>query len=207
MISDQLVKSVSYSQDEILNWIDRLYLHGGIYYDATYSIGNFYKTIAQPEIKSDINPLTRVDFLATSTLLPLANNSCRNIMFDPPFVVGPSNKPGIMRDRFSCFKNAPVLWEFYGVSLREFYRVLSVGGFLIFKCQDIVSGGKNYFSHVNIMMQAYNIGFYPRDLFVYVAKTRVISPNMLNQQHARKYHSYFWVFEKVNSTVKYTMPL
>ena len=56
-------------------------------------------------------------------------------------------------------------------------------------------------SHIYIHNMAVDIGFYPKDLFVLNAKNRVISGKHKNQQHARKFHSYFWVFEKGNNKV------
>jgi hypothetical protein len=73
------------------------------------------------------------------------------------------------------------------------------------KCQDTVTGGKQYFSHVMIMNMAMEIGFYPRDLFILFNKVRMNSfgTKWKKQEHARKYHSYFWVFEKRKSRVTY----
>jgi hypothetical protein len=68
---------------------------------------------------------------------------------------------------------------------------------LIFKCQDKVSGGKQYFSHCFIKEEAEKIGFYPKDLFILLAKNRIMADwQVENQKNARKFHSYFWVFEK-----------
>lgn len=123
-------------------------------------------------------------------------------MFDPPFVVGsgPStskNKKGtnIIGKRFSSFQTPTDVMEFYKQSIDEFYRVLIDGGVLIFKCQDLVACGSNYFSHVYIHNVALKCGFYPKDLFILLAKNRIIG-RYKTQEHARKYHSYFWVFVK-----------
>lgn len=54
-----MVKSISYSQEEIIKWILDLYVpNKTIDLDATYSIGNFYKNtgIDSPVYKFDINP-------------------------------------------------------------------------------------------------------------------------------------------------------
>jgi hypothetical protein len=52
---------------------------------------------------------------------------------------------------------------------------------------------------------ALQIGFYPRDMFVLTSNVRINSfgTKWTKQEHARKYHSYFWVFEKVKPKVKY----
>ena len=70
------------------------------------------------------------------------------------------------------------------------------------KCQDTVSGGKQHFTHVMIMNMAGIEGtFYPRDMFVLTSNIRVVAFNgtkWRKQHHARKFHSYFWVFETKN---------
>ena len=51
------------------------------------------------------------------------------------------------------------------------------------------------------MYEALDIGFYPKDLFILLAKTRLNDGR--KQQHARKFHSYFWIFEKRECKVNY----
>lgn len=73
------------------------------------------------------------------------------------------------------------------------------------KCQDTVDSCKQYFSHVEIINHASKVGFYPKDLFILLAKARIIGENHEKQQHARKFHSYFIVFLKTkNPPVKYS---
>ena len=89
-------------------------------------------------------------------------------------------------------------------SMKEFYRVLKTGGILIFKCQDKVSSGKQYMTHCFIYNEAVKIGYYPKDLFVLLAKNRIVADwQAQNQKNARKFHSYFWVLEKRNKVVEY----
>ena len=101
-----------------------------------------------------------------------------------------------MGTRFHSFKCIADLWEWYDLCIKEFYRVLEANGILIVKCQDTVSSGKQWFSHVHIMNEAEKNGFYTKDLFILVAKSRIIGHNHNIQKHARKFHSYFLVFVK-----------
>ena len=64
--------------------------------------------------------------------------------------------------------------------------------------------GKQYMSHVYIMNEAVRIGFYPKDLFSLRAKSRLVADwQKRNQRNSRKYHSYFWVFQKNNRRIEY----
>lgn len=88
--------------------------------------------------------------------------------------------------------------------LSEAYRVLKPNGILIFKCQDKVSSGKHYMSHVYIMNEEARIGFYPKDLFVLLAKSRLVADwQKRDHKHSRKYHAYFIVLQKSDRRIEY----
>ena len=96
------------------------------------------------------------------------------------------------------------LHQFYIDSMKEAYRILKKDGILIFKCQDKISSGKQYLSHVFIINEAIKIGFYPKDLFVLLAKNRLVAQwQVKSQKNARKYHSYFIVFQKADKKIQY----
>ena len=50
--------------------------------------------------------------------------------------------------------------------------------------------------HCHVYNWATRAGFEPLDLFVLLARNRLVANWQRNQKHARKYHSYFWVFRK-----------
>ena len=204
-----VIRTVYADQHEIIRAIDRLYLKNGVDCDPTYSKGVFYRGagIEEPRLKFDLFPKTEDTMKASADALPLEDTSVHNIMFDPPFMAGFTKpKPtGLMGNRFHGFRYVPDLWRWYDRCLIEFYRVIQPKGYLVFKCQDTVSSGKNWFSHVYIMNRAVEAGFYARDLFVLTANNRIIGHNHGNQRHARKFHSYFWVFEKVVPRVDYSI--
>tara|TARA_B100000131_G_C17903225_1_gene527302 strand:+ start:57 stop:674 length:618 start_codon:yes stop_codon:yes gene_type:complete len=198
-----MVRSISHSQEKIIKDIIHLYLPDGIDVDPTYSKGVFYKNdIPEPVHKFDIKPQVEGVVQACATSLPLGDGSVRSIMFDPPFLAttGKSLKGesgNLINKRFGVFPSEQSLHDFYKAALQEFYRICAPKGFLIFKCQDKVSGGKQYFSHCFIYEQARALGWYPKDLFILEAKSRIVADwQKRNQQHARKYHSYLWVFQK-----------
>lgn len=193
----ELALSMSYDDREIIRWIMHLYNNDQPFdADVTYSTGRFWKGLPQPIYRFDLEPQAKQTIKADTRHLPLAGASIGSIMFDPPFVVAPSPAPGRIRDRFSCYRNVAELWQFYDDALSEFARVLKPSGLVAFKCQDIVSSGKQHLSHVAVINAAQRLGYRCEDLFVLAAKSILWSPNMANQKHARKKHSYFLVFFK-----------
>lgn len=206
-----MIKTTGYSQTDMLLDILSLHVKKGIDIDPTYGRGNFYKDhrIKQPKFKFDLHP--RFKYVAESSAdnLPIIDESMRCVMFDPPFLATKgksldSDKGNVINRHFGVFETETALHEFYVQCLYEFYRILRKNGILIFKCQDKVSSGKQYFSHTFIQNTAENVGFYTKDLFILLAKNRIVADwQKRNQQHARKYHCYFWVFQKSDKTVRY----
>lgn len=59
-------------------------------------------------------------------------------------------------------------------------------------------------SHCFIYNEAINTGFYCKDLFILLAKSRLVANWQLqNQKNARKFHSYFYVFEKSDRKIEF----
>jgi len=195
------ISTISYDQVEIIENIMNLYINNNQFcLDPTYSKGNFYKNgrVPQPLHKTDLYPKSKSVIKANANNLPFELNSLNSIMFDPPFIVGHTKKKptGIIGERFHGFPYIKDLWKWYDECLTEFYKILKPNGVLAFKCQDTVSSGKQWLSHVHIINKAESLGFYTKDMFVLLAKNRIIGHNHANQQHARKYHAYFLVFIK-----------
>jgi hypothetical protein len=199
-----MIKSISFSNTEILQNILKLYVRADRFdLDPTFSKGNFYKNILEPTYKSDLIP-QRPDIIpADFTKLPFKDNSINSICADPPFVVGLPNKSkdtvgsNLIKNRFGAFRTIKDLKNIYVAAIKEFYRVLKPGGWLVWKCQDTVSSGKQYWSHVDSYNMAIVAGFEAIDLFVLLAKSRMTSSKWRGQYHARKFHSFFWVFKKI----------
>lgn len=205
-----MIKSISYNQTEIIQNILKLHVPGGkIDCDPTFGFGNFYSSLPIPEHCFDINLRAPEVKYADCRNLPLESGTLKCIMFDPPFLAtkGQSLEAAsgnIINKRFSVFPDEKSLHQFYIDSMKEFHRVLDDDGILIFKCQDKISSEIQYLSHVFIINQAVSIGFYPVDIFVLLAKSRLTAKwQMRNQKHARKHHCYFLVFQKSNRKVDY----
>jgi tRNA G10 N-methylase Trm11 len=212
-MQENFVKSISYDQSEIIKWILQLHVPEHIIdCDPTYSKGNFYKNtgITPPIYKFDINPQTNDTVYADARTLPLDNESVNCLMFDPPFLattgksITENNDNNYINKRFGVFPDEQSLHQFYVDSMKEFYRVLKDNGILIFKCQDKISSSKQYLSHVFIINEAIKLGYYPKDLFILLAKNRLVADwQAKNQKNARKYHSYFIVFQKCSKNIEY----
>lgn len=193
-------RTVNNNDQDIIKAIIRIH-NGGRNFDVdpTYSKGIFWKGLTPPELRFDINPQADGVQQASATNLPLEEGSVGSIMFDPPFVVrvDTAEPNGIIHNRFSSFRSIPELWDFYYNALREFHRILRPGGIVAFKCQDTIDGGKEYWSHFEIMKYAFELGYKVKDLFIlYRGDNVLFSPNMKIQKHARKTHCYYLVLEK-----------
>lgn len=208
----KIVKSVYGSNYEVIRNIMDLYEIEKFDLDCTYSKGSFWKDLPHPTHKTDIYPYNDSVIEASSEDLPFDDNSMKSIMWDPPFVIVGSGKghkkckegSSIIAKRFEGYGTYDDLKSNYYNTMKELYRITDKGGFVVMKCQDTVSGGKQYFSHVMVMNMAHKVGFYPRDLFILTSNVRVNAFNgtkWTKQHHARKYHSYFVVLEKTKPKV------
>ena len=208
-----MIKSISYDQTEIIHNI--LELHAPdhkIDCDPTFSKGNFYKNtgIDIPKYRFDILPQCEDVEYGDSRNLPLPPDSVQCIMFDPPFLattgksLSSDENNNAINKRFGVYSSEKELHRFYIDSIKEAHRILKSNGILIFKCQDKISSSMQYMSHVFVMNEAVKAGFYPKDLFVLMAENRIMADWQAKaQKNARKYHCYFWVFEKCNKHTIY----
>lgn len=213
MQTEKYIRSVSDSQTEIIKNILKLHVPGGkIDCDATFSKGLFYKDgdIALPHYRFDIAPKFKDVICSDCRNLPLLDSSINCMILDPPFLATKgkslaSDSGNIINKRFGVYPDEKSLHQFYADSIAEAYRVLNDKGILIFKCQDKVSSGKQYMSHVFIANSAISCGFYPKDLLILTSKSRLtVKWQMKHQKHARKYHCYFWAFQKNGYVIDYT---
>lgn len=192
--------SIGFGQDEVLlNIIDLHNAGNSFEVDATYGYGGFYNQIPRPEHRFDIAPKVPGVTVADSRALPLKTASVGSLMFDPPFVVTNhvESEEYLMGQKYGGYRTITELREHYKSSLVEFFRVLKPYGLLVFKCQDFVHGRSNYWIHNEVLDMAKATGFNAVDLFILLARTR-FNGAVKKQQHARKYHLYFWVFRRLS---------
>lgn len=187
---------------------------GSLIADVTWGTGVFWQNV--PTNKYRLLPTD----IATGTdcrQLPYEDNSLDCVVLDPPYMEGfyrksPDNKAG--SGSHSAFAEAysngdeingdsenegtkkwhAAVTDMYFKAGKEALRVLRKNGVLIVKCQDEVSAGKQWLTHVEIINKYEEYGFYTKDLFVVVRNNRPSVSRLITQKHARKNHSYFLVF-------------
>ncbi len=201
--STEVIKSISYSQDEILKNIMSLEGISRFHLDTCYSKGNFYKNISGPEIKIDIKPQSDDVLCLDVCKLPFKDGSISSIVFDPPFIAG-GDGDSKMAKRFSSFDSVREMWDFFRDSIHELNRVLKNQGVLVIKCQDMVNARNQYLSHYEIISLCIQEKLYPKDVYILLAKSRLLRGNLKKQSHARKFHCYFLVFKKSKRNIGYS---
>lgn len=177
----------------------RLYLWPGCRVaDVTYGKGVFWQNV----------DTSAYEFLATDLAmgidfreLPYEDDSLDAVVLDPPYIYNPKDtvkasisEPYKVNTTGLGLTTVTAVIELYEAGIREALRVLRPGGRLFVKCQDQIQAGKQRWVHIELFEFARSLGFYARDLLVLVQKTRP-AIRWPQQKHARKNHSYLWVFE------------
>lgn len=196
-----VIRSVSESQDEILCNILRLYVKKKTFdCDLTFSKGNFYHVIDAPRLKFDKYP-QRMDVLPLIEANDIQPYSLHSVIADLPFIVNSNNKGNFSKcskiaKRFDFFTSETELYKTYDDMINLAYDKLSKGGFLIMKIMDVCGpNGQIWVAHY-VHNKAIECGFLLDDIFILVARSKYLHTNGQIQRHARKYHSYFFVFRK-----------
>ncbi len=190
------------NNDHLMAEVAKLYFRpGDRIADVTYGTGRFWRRI----------DLSQFDFHASDLLtvpehpydfrcLPYRSNDFDVHVIDPPYM----HHPAKTRRHNTDYKNAETTFGYshvdiiklYRDGMTEGYRILKPGGLMLVKCKDEVEAGKQRMSHVEIHDIAVNdLRMEVQDLFVLTQKSPVPYFGRSNQ-HARKNHSYLWVFRK-----------
>ena len=184
--------------------------------DVTWGKGVFWKKV--PKNQYEVLP-SDIAMGIDCRDLPYENESIDCIVLDPPYMEGfyrkkKSHKAG--SGTHSAFSKAysngdeknddsqnngtkkwhAAVTDMYFKAGFEAQRVLKKNGVLIVKCQDEVSAGKQWLTHVEIINEYEKYGFYSKDLFIIVRINKPSVSRLKKQVHARKNHSYFLIFIK-----------
>lgn len=189
---------------------------GSVVADVTCGNGVFWQNVPKRDYE-----MLATDIAAGTDCrdLPYMDDSLDCVVLDPPYMEGfyrksPNHKAG--SGTHSAFAKSysngdetngdvensgtkkwhAAVTDMYFKAGSEALRVLKKNGVLIVKCQDEVSAGKQWLTHVEIINKYEEFGFYTKDLFVVVRNNRPSVSRLIKQKHARKNHSYFLVFVK-----------
>ena len=181
--------------------------------DVTYGKGVFWRHVDLSDY--DLCPSDIADG-TDCRKLPYDDSSFDAVVLDPPYMEGffrngftekaGAGTHGAFRNHYSNGDERPghgehkwhaAVLDLYVSGGREAHRILRERGTLIVKCQDEVSANRQNLTHVEIINEYAQMGFYCKDLFVIVRSNRPGMSRVLKQVHARKNHSYFLVFVKV----------
>ncbi|MBC1604490.1 site-specific DNA-methyltransferase [Listeria rocourtiae] len=159
--------------------------------DVTYGKGAFWTKVPDGQyiiVGSDIK--TGIDFRC----LPYSDNTFHHSVIDPPYARISSLKNMVTCYGTSRFNTHQDILEMYHGGLAELKRVTKKGGYILVKCQDEVEGRRQKYTHIELMnMAVQEYDLYPKDLFIF--KNRKTPKTKTPQHHARKNHSYLWVFQ------------
>jgi hypothetical protein len=192
--NNNVIKSVSSSQAEILSGIMKLHNDGNPFdADLTASLLKFYKQIPAPKNLYDKYPqMPQIRELTEADSLPAESFS--SVVFDLPFIIAAGSK-SLIKERFTQFDSVEELYQANDEMLSRSYRLLKKGGLLVVKTMDVCSGGKQYWVSDYILRQSQELGFELLDKFILLADNRPFSRTK-KQHYARKYHSFFFVLRK-----------
>ena len=189
------IKSISYSQDEILGWIMAMYNNRQPFdCDLTASLCVFWRRLPLPAHLYDISPqMAEVRPLAEADRLP--DCSFDSVIYDLPFIISPPKTDNTIKDRFTYFKSEDEARSVNIAMLNRAFRLLRTGGILVVKTMDCVVRNRQCWISDFVVQEAAKIGLVMADKFILLSHYRLLSRT--KQQHiARKYHSYFFVFRK-----------
>jgi tRNA G10 N-methylase Trm11 len=157
--------------------------------DVTYGKGVFWKKVDTKKydiVGSDL--LTGIDFRN----LPYQDNEFSHSVIDPPY----ARKD--LKGMVNCYQTTKSathkeIIKLYEDGLKECARITKGSGYILCKCQDEIYGCKQRWSHIEIKEIAEQLGLYAKDLFILVNQKK--PRPVVRQLHARKLHSYLWVFQ------------
>lgn len=193
------------TNDQLIADVARLYLaDGAVIADVTYGQGRFWKKTDTSRFRflaSDLEPAAPGVLAADFSSLPYEDDSADVVVFDPPYIHSPG--AGMYAARYNGGATTTAnshagIMAVYQSGMTEAARVLRDGGQLWVKCKDTIASERQCWSHIDIHEMAKGLGMYARDLFLLVPaapSTVAAGGRWPRQLHARKVHSYLWIFE------------
>jgi hypothetical protein len=202
------------NNDDLIATVLQFYLpKDGVVADITFGKGVFWRKVDTTRftlLTSDIFVRKRKYDLQLPMELELrcmdfrkldySDGSIDVVVFDPPYTHNPGNHVTEKNYRLAATTRGMYhrdIIELYRQGMQEATRVIKPeGGQVWVKCKDEIESGIQRWSHVEIYEIARELGMFARDLFVLVPTSRVGPSRWKRQLHARKTHSYLWIFER-----------
>jgi hypothetical protein len=198
--------AVSGDNSDLIKEVSDLYIKDGeVVADVTYGRGVFWNKVDTGRFKFLKSDILTVEPPIDFRDLPYENEFLDHFVFDPPYMHTPGRPMVDERYKNSAttkkMYHKDIMEELYYKGMREGFRTLKFDGFAYVKCQDEIESGFQRWSHIEIYDIATSLGFYGKDFFVLKPPS---NPGIQykKQKHARKNHSYLWVFQKI-ATDKY----
>jgi hypothetical protein len=188
---------------DLIRKVARLYIpDDALVADPTFGHGVFWRKLGRTRFRligSDKRIMPGVSLVADIRQgLPYADSSFDVFVLDPPYVhTGPNGH--YLDHRYggaattANHSHADII-DLYRKGMVEARRVLRRGGTLWVKTQDEIESGRQRRSLIEVYNIAVELGFKDRDLFLLVPPP-IKTKRWRKQYHARKTHSYLWVFE------------
>lgn len=192
--------------DAMIAAVARLYIaDGATVIDATWGHGGFWHrtdTTRFRLIGSDLLEAPGAAMRADFRAMPYRDASADVITIDPPYVPVTSAMERVIHATYRNEQTPGLgqlhadVMELYRAGMGEAWRVLRTGGTCWVKCQDMVNGKQQKWSGVLLHGLALELGYEPQDMFVLVNPQPPGRHHAERQYHARRNHSYLWVFRK-----------
>ena len=193
---------------DLIAHVARLYAPEGTRIaDLTYGKGVFWRKtphLHSTLVGSDI--LTVPDRAWDFRDTPHDDESFDVAVLDPPYIHSPGRHVTDSRYRNAETTKAMLhkdIRHLYCAGMREALRIVrSDGGQIWVKCKDQVQSGLQRWAHCEMLADALSLGLIGRDLFVLVPSSTTPGGRWDVQHHARKRHSYLWVFERPQNRLR-----
>lgn len=175
--------------------------------DATFGRGVFWRQIDTSKCRSFVGHDIAQDGVDCRKL-PERDASADVVVIDPPYRpdIGASGYQERQYRGRETTRGMTIeaIIELYCEAMAEARRVLRPGGLCLVKCQDLVHGGKQYWSHIRIFEFIENEGYFTAEDLFLLHQERPPAPvpvktkdgRIPKQKHARRRHSYLWIFRK-----------
>lgn len=194
-----LYTSFTGDNSDLIKEVAAFYLRPGMRVaDVTWGKGVFWKKVDLTQYDFHPSDIKTHENKYDFRQLPYETESFDAVILDPPYAHNPGRM--IINDSYQNAETTKGMYhdditDLYADGMKEARRILKKEALLWVKCKDEVESSYQRWSHIEILLIALKLGFFGKDLFVF---TQLQKPAIQhkNQQHARKNHSYLWVFKK-----------